>query len=228
MLMDRDSIVQFSGDAPIHTDDNSLLEFNAPKYIYRDERDVLVRQLTPFIKVDNGFIKFSSLESHQRASVLEKLSTLDRSESQVAEIKRHARIDQLLDMAVNEVNSGDPVKALGYYEDILKMDPEHVMTYFNLGNVFNSLSRYEEAERAYQKTLSLNPYYVFGSVALSKLYISTRRPQQAVEVLEKVLEWYVGDSEVRLYLGLAYSLQKNSQRAVEEMEKALQLDSGNY
>jgi spermidine synthase len=228
MIMDRDPIIQFSGDAPIHTDDNSLLEFNAPKYIYRDERDVLVRQLTPFIKVDPAFIKFSSLESDQRSSILKELSTLDRSESQVAEIKRRARIDQLLDMAMKEVNSGDPAKALDYYEDILKLDPEHVMTYLNLGNVFNALNRYEEAQRAYQKTLSLNPYYVFGSVALSKLYISTQRPQQAAEVLEKALEWYSGDSEVRLYLGLAYSLQKKPQRAVEEMEKALQLDSDNF
>jgi spermidine synthase len=228
MIMDRDPIIQFSGDAPIHTDDNSLLEFNAPKYIYRDERDVLVRQLTPFIRVDPGFIKFGSLESDNRANILAKLSTLDRSESQVAEIKRHARIDQLLDLAMNEVNSGDPVKAVSNYQEILKLDPEHVMTYFNLGNVFNALNRYEEAERAYQKTLSLNPYYVFGSVALSKLYISTRRSELAAEVLEKVLEWYGGDSEVRLYLGLAYSLQKKSERALEEMETALKLDPDNF
>jgi spermidine synthase len=228
MIMDRDAIVQFSGAAPIHTDDNSLLEFNAPKYIYRDERDVLVRQLTPFIKVDPGFIKFSTLASGRRASVLKELSALDRSESQVAEIKRRARIDQLLDLAMKEVNSGDPEKALGYYGDILKLDPEHVMTYLNLGNVFNALNRYDEAEKAYRKTLALNPYYVFGSVALCKLYLSTGRPEQAAKVLEQVLEWYRGDSEVRLYLGLAYSLQKKPERAVEEMEKALQMDPGNY
>ena len=224
MIMDRDRIVQFSGKAPIHTDDNSLLEFNAPQYIYKDERDVLVRQLTPFIEVDPGFIKFSSLGSEQRAGILSKLSTLDRSESQVAEIKRRARIDQLLDQAMKEVNSGNSMKALSFYQDILKLDPENVMTYLNQGNVFNALKRYDEAEKAYRKTLALNPYYVFGAVALSKLYLSTGRPEQAAKVLEKVLAWYRGDSEVRLYLGLAYSLQKKSRRAVQEMEKALKLD----
>jgi len=224
MIMDRDRIVQFSGKAPIHTDDNSLLEFNAPQYIYKDERDVLVRQLTPLIEVDPGFIKFSSLGSEQRAGILSKLSTLDRSESQVAEIKRRARIDQLLDQAMKEVNSGNSMKALSFYQDILKLDPENVMTYLNQGNVFNALKRYDEAEKAYRKTLALNPYYVFGAVALSKLYLSTGRPEQAAKVLEKVLAWYRGDSEVRLYLGLAYSLQKKSRRAVQEMEKALKLD----
>lgn len=224
MIMDRDQIIKFSGDAPLHTDDNSLLEFNAPKYIYRDERDVLVRQLTPYIKVVPAFIKFSSSDDGKTREALKELSTVDRSESQVAEIKRRARIDQLLDLARKEVNSGNFMKAIGYYDDLLRLDPDNVMTHLNRGNVFNALNRYDEAERAYQKSLALNPYYVFGSVALSKLYISTGRAEAAAEVLEKVLEWYAGDSEVRLYLGLAYSLQKQSQRALKEMEKALELN----
>ena len=224
MIMSRDSILKFSGEAPIHTDDNSLLEFNAPKYIYRDERDVLVRQLTPFINVDPEFIRFNGTGGEERSEIVKKLSNLDRSESQVAEIKRHARIDQLMNQGLNAVNLGDYTGALRYYEELLRLNPEHVMTYLNRGNVLKAIKRYDEAERAYQKSISLNPYYVFGSVALSKLYLSTGRPKQAAEVLEKVLKWYGGDSEVRLYLGLAHSIQKNSQRAIEEMQTALELN----
>ena len=51
LIMNREGILSFSKEAPIHTDDNSLLEFNAPQYIYKDERDVLVRQLTPFVRM---------------------------------------------------------------------------------------------------------------------------------------------------------------------------------
>ena len=43
LIMNRERLLGFSKEAPIHTDDNSLLEFNAPQYIYKDERDVLVR-----------------------------------------------------------------------------------------------------------------------------------------------------------------------------------------
>lgn len=226
MIMSRDQILRFSGDAPIHTDDNSLLEFNAPKYIYKDDRGVLVRQLTPYIQVDPAFVKINATSADVRSRILATFSSVERSESQVAEIKRHARIDQLLDQAMEAFNSGDYLRALGYYREILKLDPEHVMTYLNQGNVLNALKRYEEAETAYRKTLALNPYYVFGSVALAKLYLSTRKPAQAVEVLGKVLEWYGGDSEVRVYLGLAYGFQKKNQLAVKEFKKALKLDSG--
>lgn len=222
MIMDRDQLLQFSGEAPIHTDDNSLLEFNAPKYVYRDERDVLVRRLTPYIKADPAFIKFDF--SGDRSGIAKKLSSLDRSASRVVEIRRRARIDQLLDLALKAVNLGDFTEALRLYETLLQLDPGHVMTYLNRGNVLNGLKRYDEAEKAYEKSLSLNPYYIFGSVALGKLYLSTGRAKRAAEVLEKVLEWYGGDGEVRLYLGLAYSIQKNSRRAIDEMEAALTLD----
>ena len=225
MIMSRDQILRFSGEAPIHTDNNSLLEFNAPKYIYKDDRDVLVRQLTPYIKADPSFIKISTTSAETRSRILKMFASVERSESQVAEIKRHARIDQLLDQAMTAFNSGDYLGALGHYGEILKLDPEHVMTYLNQGNVLKALKRYDEAETAYRKTLAVNPYYVFGSVALAKLYLSTQRPAKAEEVLEKVLEWYVGDSEVRVHLGLAHGFQNNSQSAIKEYETALKLDS---
>jgi len=225
MIMSRDQILRFSGEAPIHTDDNSLLEFNAPKYIYKDDRDVLVRQLTPYIKADPSFIKISTTSAETRSRILKLFASVERSESQVAEIKRHARIDQLLDQAMSAFNSGDYLRALAHYGEILKLDPEHVMTYLNQGNVLKALKRYDEAETAYRKTLAVNPYYVFGSVALAKLYLSTQRPAKAEEVLEKVLEWYVGDSEVRVHLGLAHGFQNNSQSAIREYETALKLDS---
>ncbi len=225
MIMSRDQILRFSGEAPIHTDDNSLLEFNAPKYIYKDDRDVLVRQLTPFIQVDPSFIKISTGSADERSKIFKKFSAVERSESQVAEIKRHARIDQLLDQAMEAFDSGDYLRALESYGAILKLDPEHVMTHLNQGNVLQALKRYDEAETVYRKTLSLNPYYVFGSVALAKLYLSTERPAEAREVLEKVLEWYIGDSEVRVYLGLAHGFQNNPQNAIKEYEIALKLDA---
>jgi spermidine synthase len=225
MIMSRDNILRFSGEAPIHTDDNSLLEFNAPKYIYKDDRDVLVRQLTPFIKADPSFIKTSTESAETQTRIRAMFSSVERSESQVSEIKRHARIDQLLDQAMSAFNSGDFIRALGHYRDILKLDPEHVMTYLNLGNVLKALKRYDDAEKAYRMTLAVNPYYVFGSVALAKLFLATKRPAKAGEELEKALEWYAGDSEVRVHLGLAYGFQDKPERAIAEYEAALKLDS---
>lgn len=224
MIMRREALIKFSGEAPIHTDDNSLLEFNAPKYIYRDDRDVLVRQLTPFIHIDPQFVKFESLSSEERLAARARISDLSRSESQVAQIKLRASIDQLLDKALRAFNSGDLSGALEHYVRILEQDPEHVMTYMNLGNVFKLLKMNDKSEAAYKKSLEINPYYVFGSLALANLYLSEGKPDQAVEVLEKTLEWYRGDPEIWVQLGLAYALRKTEGSAKLEWGKALKAD----
>ena len=106
VIMNQDELKKFSAGAPIHTDDNSLLEFGAPEYIYKDERQVIVRQLTPHFQVMPSLLSFDALSEEQRKAVKRDIGTLERSDVQVKEIKRKARIDQYLDGAVEAVNRG--------------------------------------------------------------------------------------------------------------------------
>lgn len=224
MAMSREGLLAFSGEAPLHTDDNSLLEFGAPRYIYRDERDILVRQLTPFIKIDPRLIRFDEADDEKRLRVLQEVASVARSESQVQEIKRKARVEMLLDQAQEVFNRGESLGALALYGEILKIDPQNTMTHLNMGNVYYALSQNESAEAAYKRSLAINPYYIFGNVALARLYVSSGKPQKAVDILKPVLDWYPGDAEVRFYLGLAYAFQKKADRAIEELRKAVALN----
>jgi spermidine synthase len=221
MIMSRKKLVEFSASAPLHTDDNSLLEFNAPEYVYKDERDVLVRQLTPFIELEPKFVSFSQTDAKVREEVEKKLLQLQRSESQIEDIKNKAELERLLDQAVEEFNVGNISGALQSYKKILQIDPEHVMAYYNMGNIFHELKLSEEAESAYLKTLEINPFYVFGSIGLSRLYVFSGQPDKAIQVLRDTLKWYAGDQDVSLYLGLAYSFKKNREKAIEAFEKSL-------
>ncbi len=222
MIMSREKLLEFSASAPLHTDDNSLLEFNAPKYVYKDERAVLVRQLTPFIKIEPEFVKFSLADAEVNEKVREKLSKLERSESQIGDIKRKAEIERLLDQAKEAFNVGDISKSLENYKKILLLDPEHVMTHYNMGNIFLELKLPDKAEYSYRKTLEINPFYVFGSIALARLHVFSGQPDQALKVLRNTLEWYEGDQEISLYLGLAYAFKKESEKAIQEFKKSLE------
>lgn len=224
MIMNRESLLRFSGDVPIHTDDNALLEFNAPEYIYKDERDVLVRQIAPYVKVESDLLRFDAVDGEARSRALKEVLTATRSESQVAEIKRKARIDRLLDEALAAFQQQEHEKALQLYREILGLDSEHVLTYLNMGNVYMALHQNEAAEAAYKKAVEINPYYLFGDIALAKLYIFTNQAAKAADLLRQVVSWQPADKEIRFYLGLAYSLLKESARAVVEWNKALDLD----
>jgi spermidine synthase len=203
LIMNQDELKKFSKGAPIHTDDNSLLEFGAPEYIYKDERQVIVRQITPHFQVIPSLLRFDELSVEEREIIKKHIGTLERSEVQVMEIKRKARIDQYLDEAVAAVNREAYERAVGLYMKILEQAPDHVITYLNLGNVYSVVQEFEKAEHAYRKTLEINPYYVFGSLSLARLYLQTNRPDQAVAVLKKVGEWLPYDSDVARFLNLA-------------------------
>ncbi len=224
MIMSREKLLEFSAVAPLHTDDNSLLEFNAPEYVYKDERAVLVRQLTPFIELEPEFINFSQIDAGIREKVMVKLLKLQRSESQIEDIKRKAKLERLLGQAIEAFNVGDISRALQSYQKILELDPEHVLTYYNMGNIFLELKLVGQAESAYRSTLEINPFYVFGSIGLARLHVFSGQPDKAIKVLRDTLKWYAGDQEVSLYLGLAYAFKKDSERAIQEFNKSLEWD----
>jgi len=223
-IMDTGKLIQFSSLAPVHTDDNALLEFSAPEYIYKDERAVIVRQLTPYFGFNPGLVRFEFLENGNRQEAIRELAEVKRSESQMKEIKRRARIDQWLDRAQDAVQVGNLNLAIASYDEILKLNPEHVMTYLNLGNVYSALGNYEKAEAEFLRSIELNPHYLFGEVALAKLYLAQHKADRVVQRLENVAARYPGDAEVRFYLGLGYAFQKNSAQAIEELERAIHMD----
>jgi spermidine synthase len=222
MIMSREKLVEFSKNAPLHTDDNSLLEFNAPEYVYKDERDVLVRQLTPFIHLQPDFVKFADAEMKNKMD--KRLAQLERSESQIEEIKRKARITMLLERAETAFNVGDITQALASYKDVLVLEPQHVLAHMNMGNVYQELKLIDEAEKSYLNALKANPFYVFGSLGLARLYIFSGQPDKALNTLEKTLAWYDGDHEFSLFMGLAYAFKKDAHRAIEEFENSLKLN----
>ena len=221
MIMSRPKLVEFSKNAPLHTDNNSFLEFNAPEYVYKDERDVLVRQLTPFIKLQPEFVEFENIQPEIITRVNKRLLRLERSESQIEEIKRKARITTLLEEAEMAYNVGDITQALAFYAKVLVLDPQHILAQINIGNIYQELKLTEKAEKAYLNTLNSNPFYVFGSLSLARLYIFSGQPDKAIKIINDTLEWYDGDHELSLFMGLAYAFKKDPRRAIEEFETSL-------
>jgi len=180
--------------------------------------------LTPFIELEPEFINFSQIDSGIREKVMLKLLKLQRSESQIEDIKRKAKLERLLGQAMEAFNVGDISRALQSYQKILELDPEHVLTYYNMGNIFLELKLVGQAESAYRSTLEINPFYVFGSIGLARLHVFSGQPDKAIKVLRDTLKWYAGDQEVSLYLGLAYAFKKDSERAIQEFNKSLEWD----
>ena len=227
VLMSGEGLDRFSEKAPVHTDDNLLLEFSTPAYIYKDDRVSLVRQLTPYFNIDVNLVSFDKdLGERERNRIRKGIASLKRSQSQIEEIKRKARIQGLLESAEEDFNAGRIVQAERKYAEILMIEPEHIMAYLNLGKVYQVQEKPKRAEWAYRKTLDINPFYIFGSLALAKFQIAFGKAEDAVNTLQKLNAWHSGDAEAWVYLGLAYSFLKRNGKAGTAFEKALRLDPG--
>jgi len=109
------------------------------------------------------------------------------------------------------------------YGKILKQDPENVLAWLNMGNVFKGMKRFSAAEIAYKRTLEINPFYLYGNIALAQLYLASKVPEKALDVLRSVREWHL-DSEVSLYMGLAFAFQKKIDLALKEFQNAILID----
>ncbi len=224
MIMPKQSTLEFSKKAPVHTDDDLSLEFQAPKYLYKDDRGTLVRQISPFFKIDPDLVEFEELDKSGQEEIIEKIKGLKRSESQMVEIKRKAQIDSLLEKALTAFGQSNFDLALSFYSEILTLDPKHLMTFLNQGNVYSAMGKHELAEIAYTNASEINPYYLFSRINLVKTYLAAGKASEAEKTLKDVLTWHSTDPEVFLYLGLAYSFQKEVELARKSFEEALKLD----
>ena len=150
-----------------------------------------------------SLLSFDALSAEEQETIRKHIETLERSEVQVSEIKRKARIDQYLDEAVMAVQRKAYERAAQLYMKILEQEPGSYSHLYEFGECVFRGAGIRKAEQAYRRALEINPYYVFGSLSLAKLYLQTNRPDQAASVLRKVKEWLPYDSDVTRFLSLA-------------------------
>lgn len=71
------------------------------------------------------------------------------------------------DQAYSQDNMG---KTLYYYEEGLKLYPEHYEAWFNLGNIYAVYEDYISATSAYEKAIQYNPKFVMARMNLGIVY----------------------------------------------------------
>ena len=110
------------------------------------------------------------------------------------------------------------------FRTVIAMDSSNNYAWNNLGLLYYSMQKYDEAERILFKTIAMdtffaNPYQIMGLV-----YFKTSRPKDAALFFNKALEINAKNSYA--YLGLAYLEleKKDTTKVIEYIIKAI--DSG--
>lgn len=66
------------------------------------------------------------------------------------------------------------ISAIGYYEDIIEINPENLDVLFNLSQLYSYSSQWQEAEKSYRQILRLLPGHPQAELALRKVRLISR------------------------------------------------------
>jgi tetratricopeptide (TPR) repeat protein len=106
-------------------------------------------------------------------------------------------------------------EATPWFEKAVRLDPQFVFAWDNLGICYRQTGELEKAEEAYLASLKVDPA---GHTALQNLpvvYLKQKKSQEAINAYQAFLKQYPGDPEVYYGIGLVYY------QNLQDMEKAL-------
>lgn len=100
-------------------------------------------------------------------------------------------------------------------------------TYFNLGNAYFDLEKWDEAESAYAKALQIEPELYRAGYNMARLYIHREKYEEALELLQGLLEQNSGNVILRENLAWVYLSMGREDKAVQLYRDVLDDDPAN-
>lgn len=161
---------------------------------------------------------------------------LDERKTQEAlrEFEDAVRLDGSLAIAYGEIGNiyleqgkADPQKltmAIGPYKRAIEMLPYEFEYRYNLGTVYQSLDRNQEAAETYEGAADLRPRSVLTRINMSVCYYHLKDYDKALRHCEKAVELDPNQPFAWSNLGALYDVTGRSYDAIRAYRKALDLD----
>jgi predicted O-linked N-acetylglucosamine transferase (SPINDLY family) len=132
----------------------------------------------------------------------------------------------LFNAALRYHRSGKLAEAQLLYGQVLSINPAHVPSHHNLGNIFRQAGRASEAVSCYQRALTLAPNLLETHNNLANTLQDLGRLDEAIRHYQKALALDPDNAEIHNNLGTALQDQGRSEAAAVSYQRALALDPG--
>lgn len=126
-------------------------------------------------------------------------------------------------LAAQYYKLGDEAQTLGVCSDIIALDPDHAMTYYNRGSIYSDMGLYEQALSDLNRTIELTPSYASAYNNRGMAYYRLQEYEKAIEDYNQAIEQE--DSAISYYnRASAYLALKNKDQALNDFRKFIELD----
>ena len=134
------------------------------------------------------------------------------------------KIDETFNLAVKNHIKNNLKEAQNFYNQVLKINPNHINALNNLGGLFKQLGETKTAKSFYNKTVKINPNFTDGHNNLGIIYRELGDHQKAVSCYKKAIEINPNFVNAHYNLGIIYRELGDHQKAVSCYKKAIEIN----
>ena len=137
---------------------------------------------------------------------------------------KNLSVEQTFNLAVQSHQNNNLQDAQNYYQKVLKIDPNHVNTYYNLGLIFKVLGENQKAISFYEKAIKIDPNHADAHNNLGLIFKVFGENQKAKNCYEKTIEIDPNYVNAHNNLGNVFKELGEYQKAISCYEKAIDID----
>jgi len=112
-------------------------------------------------------------------------------------------------------------EAIGYFQQALKVNPEHWIALENLGNAYRQQHRWEQARQTLEQALAARPKDAEANYSLAMVYAQTEQTDLALDHFQKALQYRPIYPEALNNLGILYLRSGRRDEAVARFEECI-------
>ena len=127
--------------------------------------------------------------------------------------------------AVQAEEAGEKHRAIGLYEEILKIDPLYAAAYINLGTINFHLHQYGRAEELYRRATEVDPAYVLAFFDLGNVLDELQRPDESIAAYRQAVVLSPRYADAHYNLALAYERKGERRQALRHWQAYIKLDN---
>ena len=133
-------------------------------------------------------------------------------------------VQDLFLAAVQAEESGEKIRAIHLYEEIIDTDPGYAAAYINLGTINFHLRYYGRAEELYRRATEADPSYVLAFFDLGNVLDELQRPAESIAAYTRAISLSPRYADAHYNLALAYERQGDGRKALRHWQAYVKLD----
>jgi tetratricopeptide (TPR) repeat protein len=146
-------------------------------------------------------------------------------------LKLHASYPDTLPNAWNNLGliatqEGRTADAIPYFQEALRLSPDHLIALDNLGNAYRQQKQWDDARKVLERAVAVGPQDPEANYSLGMVFAQIDDSDRAYEYLQRALKLRPAYPEALNNLGVLYLRTRRRDEAVASFEKCIRVAPG--